>query len=152
MTRGHRTGVVGTVAAVIGTAAALASGYAAAGQAGLVDVASAAAVAVLIVARGLVRGEKPPSVPFKKIRLRRPAPPTAEFPGYQKIFSDLSWAQVSWRHYQHPVRPMLARLAAALDRQEAVADDLAASRDPDAPGPGLAALDRIVAKLEGHSP
>jgi hypothetical protein len=149
MTRRHRAGVV---AAVIGTAAALASGYAAAGQAGLVDVASAVAVGVLIVARGLVRGEKPPSVPFRKFRLRRPGLSTAEFPGYQKIFSDLSWAQVSWRHYEHPLRPMLARLAAALDRQEAVAADLAASRDPDGPGPDVAALDRIIAKLEGHAP
>jgi hypothetical protein len=148
MRRRHRVGVA---AAVTGTAAALASGYAAAGQAGLIDVAAVAAVGVLIVARGLVRGEKPPSVPFKKFRLRRPGPPTAEFPGYQKIFSDLSWAQVSWRHYEHPLRPMLARLAAALDRQEAVAADLAVSADPDAPGPGLAALDRIIAKLEGHS-
>jgi hypothetical protein len=148
MTRRHRAGV----AAVIGTAAALASGYAAAGQAGLVDMASAAAVGVLIVARGLVRGEKPPAVPFRKFRLRRPGMSTAEFPGYQKIFSDLSWAQVSWRHYEHPLRPMLARLAAALDRQEAVAADLAASAGPDAPGPDLATLDRIIAKLEGPAP
>jgi hypothetical protein len=148
VTRRHR---VGAVAAVIGTAAALASGYAAAGQAGLVDVASAVAVGVLIVARGLVRGEKPPSVPLRKFRLRRPGAATAEFPGYQKIFSDLSWAQVSWRHYEHPLRPMLARLAEALDRQEAAAAELAASRDPDAPGPDLAALDRIITKLEGRS-
>jgi hypothetical protein len=106
----------------------------------------------LVVARGLVRGEKPPSVPFKKSRQRRPAVSTAGFPGYQRIFSDLSWAQVAWRHYQHPLRPMPARLATALDRQEALAADLAAAKHPDAPGADLATLDRIIAKLEGHPP
>jgi hypothetical protein len=142
-------------AAIGGTAAALVSGYAAAGPTGLIDASSAAAVGVLIVARGMLRGEKPPSVQIKRSlpgRARRQEVSAAEFPGYEKIFSDLSWAQVSWRHYQHPLRPMLARLAAALDRREAVAADLAVSRDPDGPGPDLAALDRIITNLEGRRP
>jgi hypothetical protein len=140
-------------AATLGIAAALISGYAAAGPTGLIDAAAAAAVGVLVVARGTVRAEKPRLVLPKKIRSfvgRRPAVSAAEFPAYEKIFSDLSWAQVSWRHYQHPLRPMLARLAAALGRQEAVAGELAAERDPDAPGPDLATLGRIITKLEGH--
>jgi hypothetical protein len=139
--------------AIGGTAAALVAGYAAAGPTGLIDAASAAAVGALIVARGTVRGEKPPLVLPKRLKTglaRRPAVSAAEFPAYEKIFSDLSWAQVSWRHYQHPLRPMLARLAEALGREQAVAGELAAVRDPDAPGPDLATLDRIITKLEGH--
>jgi hypothetical protein len=140
-------------AAIVGIAAVLVCGYAAAGPTGLIDAATVAAVGVLIVVRGTIRGEKPRLVLPKKIRtalVRRPAVSAAEFPAYEKIFSDLSWAQVSWRHYQHPLRPMLARLAEALGRQQAVAAELAAVRDPDAPGPDLATLDRIITKLEGH--
>jgi hypothetical protein len=133
---------------ITGTAAVLVAGYAAAGATGLIDAASVAAIGVLIVARGLVRGEEPPYVRPKKIWLRRPAASTAEFPGYGKIFSDLSWAQVSWRHYEHPLRPTLARLAEALDRHEAVAAELDRAGDPDGPGPDLATLDRIITSLE----
>ena len=46
-------------AAAIGIAAALAGGYAAGGQAGLTDAAAVAAVGVLVVARGTLRGGKP---------------------------------------------------------------------------------------------
>jgi hypothetical protein len=135
-------------ALIAGTAAVLVAGYAAAGPTGLIDAASVAATGVLIAARGLVRGGEPPYVRAKKIlRLRRPAASTAEFPAYGRIFSDLSWAQVSWRHYEHPLRPTLARLAEALDRQGAV--ELPEGRDPDGPGPDLAALDRIITSLEG---
>ena len=135
-----------TLAIITGTAAVLVAGYAAAGPTGLIDAASVAAVGVLIVARGLVRGEEPPYVRAKKtLRLRRPADSTAELPGYGRIFSDLSWAQVSWRHYEHPLRPTLARLADALDRKM----ELPAGGEPDGPGPDLAALDRIISRLEG---
>jgi hypothetical protein len=132
--------------AVTGTAAALVAGYAAAGPAGLIDAASVAAVAVLVVARGTVRGEKPRPVRLKNPWHKGPAVSAAEFPAYRKIFSDLSWAQVSWRHYEHPLRPMLARLAAALNREPA---GLPETGDPDGPGPDLAALGRIIAGLEG---
>ena len=43
---------------------------------------------------------------------------------------------------------MLARLATALDRQEAVGGDLAGTSDADGPGVDLATLDRIVTSLE----
>ena len=43
---------------------------------------------------------------------------------------------------------MLARLAAALGRPEAVAEDLTAPSDADGPGVDLATLDRIVTRLE----
>ena len=49
----------GRAATVTGTAAALVAGYAAAGATGLIDVAAVATLGVLIVARGMLRGEKP---------------------------------------------------------------------------------------------
>jgi hypothetical protein len=141
------------VAALSGIAAALVAGYAAAGPTGLIAVASVAALGVLIVARGTVRGEKPLPVRAKNPRRdpqRRPAVRTADFPAYTRIASDLEWARMSQRHYQHALRPTLTRLAATMGRSAAVARDLAAAsdRDADGPGPQLAALDRIITKLE----
>jgi hypothetical protein len=142
-------------AAVTGLVAILVAGYAAAGATGLIDAASLAAAAVLIAARGLVRGEQPPPVRIKDLKIwpRRPGDAT-EFPGYGKIFSDLSWAQVSRRHYEHPLRPALVRLAEALGRRDELAAALAQAElaedpgAPDAPGLDLAALDRVITSLE----
>jgi len=133
-------------AAVIGIAAALAAGYAAGGQAGLTDAAAVAAVGVLIVARGTLRGGKPGPV---RPGQAEPAPAVSaeEFPAYGSIASDLEWGRLSWRHYQHAVRPLLTRLAAALGRR-VPADLPPRPADADGPGPDLAALDRMIAELE----
>ena len=156
MSRARR--VVAVTAGAVGVAAALSAGYTAAGTTGLVDAAALAALGVLIMARGVVRGEKPPPVRLR-YNLRRPrqrqAIRAADFPAYATIASDLEWAQMSRRHYEHGTRPMLARLAASLGRTQAVAADLAAppdarALDPDGPGVDLATLERIVAKLEGE--
>jgi hypothetical protein len=48
------------------------------------------------------------------------------------------------------VRPLLARLAAALGRQ-APADPPPRPADADGPGPDLAALDRMITELEEHT-
>jgi hypothetical protein len=155
-----RRTLLGGLAAGAGVAAVLIAGYAAAGPAGLVDAASVAAVAILIVARGMVRREKPLPVRAKKLRRdprRRPAVSEADFPAYRKILSEVSWAQASWRDYERSLRPMLARLAATLDRRQAVSADLEGlrsprdsrdSRDGDRPGLDLASLERIIIKLE----
>jgi hypothetical protein len=148
-----RRTALAAAAALTGIAAALVAGYAVARLTGLVDVASVAALGVLIVARGTVRGEKPPSVRAKHLRpdlARGPAVRTADFPAYQRIASDLEWAQMSRRHYEHALRPMLARLAAALGRPRAVTADLEGppAGDVDGPGLDLATLDRIVTRLE----
>ena len=156
MSRARRVVVV--TAAAMGVAGALVAGEAAAGTTGLVDAAALAALGVLIMARGLVRGEQPPPVRpryKRRHRRKRPAVRAADFPAYATIASDLEWAQMSRRHYQHGTRPMLARLAASLGRTHAVAPDLAAppnarELDPDGPGVDLATLERIVAKLEGE--
>jgi hypothetical protein len=145
----RRQAVTGT-ATVIGTAAALVAGYAAAGATGLIDVAALATLGVLIVARGAVRGEKPRSVRPKKQRRdlgRRPAVRAPDFPAYALIATDVEWARMSQRHYEHALRPRLARLAAALGRSGAI--DLTGPADPDGPGPDLATLERIVTHLEG---
>jgi len=139
-------------AALTGTGAVLAAGYAAGGTAGLIDAASVATLGVLIVARGTLRGPRPGPVRLKE--LWRGGPPrttirAADFPAFAKISSDLEWAQLSRRDYEHLLRPTLARLAVALDREQAV--DLAEppAGDDDGPGVDRAALERIVVQLEG---
>jgi hypothetical protein len=151
----NRRRILVAAVTVTGTAAALVAGYAAGGVTGLIDVASVATLGVLIVARGTVRGQKPRSVRDKKRRRdpgRRPALRAADFPAYATIASDLEWARMSQRHYEHVLRPRLARLAAVLGRSQAV--DLGGSGnqptfDSDGPGPDLATRDRIITQLEG---
>jgi len=105
-------------------------------------------------------------------RRQVPAPPvqTADFPSYAKISSDLGWAPVSQWHYDHGVRPLLARLvtmALAEHHRVDVAADPARARqlvgeeiwplvdpfrppslDSKAPGADLRTLARIVDRLE----
>ena len=72
--------------------------------------------------------------------------PAADFPAYASIASDVEWARMSQRHYEHALRPRLARLAAALGKSGAI--DITGPADPDGPGPDLATLERIVTHLE----
>ena len=138
-----RKRTVTAAATVTGTAAVLFAGYAAAGATGLIDVATLATLGVLIGARAAIRGEQPRSVPPKKKNTqRRPA----DFPAYASIASDVEWARMSRRHYEHALRPRLARLAAALGRPS---PPHIGQTDTDGPGPDLATLDRIVSRLEG---
>jgi hypothetical protein len=139
-------------AALTGTGAVLAAGYAAGGPAGLIDAASVATLGVLIVARVTLRGLRPQPVRLKEMwpgREPRTTVLAADFPAFAKISSDLEWAQLSRRDYEYLLRPTLARLAAALGREQAV--DLAGPPDGDDDGPGVdrATLERIVAQLEG---
>ena len=156
----NRRRAVAIAAAAIGMAAALVAGYAAASATGLIDVAALATLGVLIVARGTVRGLKPPAVRDKRQRRdpgRRPAVRAADFPAYTAIATDVEWGRMSRRHYEHGLRPRLARLATALGQPQP-ADlagprngDLAGPRHPDdaeRPGPDLATLERVIAALE----
>jgi hypothetical protein len=142
----HRTRLA-WAATAIGIAAALAAGYAAGGQAGLTDAAAVAAVGLLVVARGTLRGGKPGPVRPNPAE-RAPAVSAEDFPAYRSIASDLEWGRLSWRHYQHAVRPLLARLGAALGRQAPADLPPPGPADVDGPGPDLAALDRMIAELE----
>jgi hypothetical protein len=151
----NRRRAIAIAATVTGIAAALVAGYAAAGATGLIDVASVATLGVLIVARGTVRGQKPRTVPDQDCRLdpgRRPAIRAADFPAYVTIASDVEWARMSRRHYDHALRPRLARLAASLGRSSAVnlgGPGHPATFDSDGPGIDPATLDRIITQLEG---
>lgn len=113
-------------------------------------------------------------------RLPRPGPgrwlaqdyaASSDYPAFRKIRSDLTWAGVSMRHYDHSVRPLLARLLAGALRErhrldlardaaaarELVGQDLWPLLDPSrprsndsrAPGVDLPTLSRIVDRLEG---
>jgi hypothetical protein len=149
-----RARLIGVIAAVVGIAAILAAGYVSAGPSGLIDAAALAAVGVLVVIRGTVRGGRPGIVRHPEPRRsRRNGEEAAGFPAYRKIASDLEWAQMSRRHYEYVARPMLARLAASLGRPQAVAAEPAGPPAGAADGPGvdLATLDRIVTGLEGGS-
>ena len=130
-------------ATVTGIAAALVAGYAAAGATGLIDVATLATLGVLIGARAAIRGEQPRSVPPKKTSNERPA----DFPAFASMATDVEWARMSRRHYEHALRPRLARLASALGRPDP--PGTGGTPDADGPGPDLATLDRIVTRLEG---
>ena len=136
-------------ATVTGTAAVLFAGYAAAGATGVIDVATLATLGVLIGARAAVRGEPPRAVRPKKTKPER----AADFPAYASITSDVEWARMSRRHYEHALRPRLARLASVLGRPGPPGPpgppQIAGSLDPDGPGPDLATLDRFVTRLEG---
>jgi hypothetical protein len=149
----NRRRAVADGATVTGIAAALVAGYAAAGATGLIDVASVATLAVLIAARAALRGEKPrPVRPQKRRRdpARRPAVRPADFPAYATVASDLEWARMSRRHYEHALRPRLARLAATLGKSDTVAiPSLTGPADTDGPGADLATLERVIAQLEG---
>ena len=142
-------------AVVVVIAAVLAAGYLTAGMTGLVNAVAVAALGVLLVARSTVRREKPRPVRHKKSWPDpwRPAARAADFPAYRRILSDLEWAQTSRRHYEHALRPMLARLAATLDHGRPVPAELTRPPSPDADGPGVdpATLERIVATLENRS-
>ena len=143
-------------AAAVVIAAVLAVGYLTAGMTGLVDAAAVAAAGVLLAARSTVRGQKPRPVLPKRSGPgagRRSAVRAADFPAYRRIFSDLEWAQMSRRHYEHALRPMLARLAATLDHGRPVPAELTRPPSSDADGPGVdpATLERIVATLENRS-
>jgi hypothetical protein len=149
--------VAGFAAGTIGVAGALAASYGAAGTTGLVDAAALAALGALILARGMIPGEKPPLVRPKGRRhpRKRSALRAADFPAYATIASDLEWARMSRRHYEHGTRPLLARLAATLGRPRAEAELAAVppnarTLDPDGPGVDLATLERIVTALEGE--
>jgi hypothetical protein len=137
-------------ASAVGVAAALIAGYAAAGPAGLVDAATVAAAGVLVVLWATWPGQEPRSVRTTRRRdqARTPAVSAAEFPAYRKITADLSWALTGGRHIEHGLRRTLTRLAAALDRPDPLAADPAAPPGTDGPGLDLAALDRIVSRLE----
>ena len=137
-------------AALTGIAAVLVAGYAAAGLTGLIDVASVTTLAVLIAARGTLRGEKPRTVRPKNPQ-QRPAVRTADFPAFAKIASDLEWAQMSQRHYDHLLRPALARLAAMLNKPNVDLPGPPAG-DTDGPGVNRATLERIVSELEAGEP
>ncbi len=140
------------IAALTGIAAALGAGYAAAGITGLVDAAAVTSVGVLLIARALVRKRQTRSVRPENPRHQTPALRTADFPAYRTLASDVEWAQLSRRHYEHVLRPRLVRLGATLGHRVNPADlALAGSAADDIDGPGVdrATLERIITILEG---
>ena len=144
----NRRRILAAAATVTGIAAALVAGLRRRGRYRPDRRGQCGHLGVLIVARGTLRGEKPRPVRHKKLG-PRPTLRAADFPAYATIASDVEWARMSRRHYEHALRPRLARLAATLDQKRTVDLTGPSAVDADGPGPDLATLDRIVTHLEG---
>jgi hypothetical protein len=149
---------LGALVVVAGTTAAGAAGM-------LVTFSVLAGVAVLVLALRLPGAAAPRHRP-------RPGPAVDNEPyrAYRQVAEQLSWADVSPRHYDIVTRPLLTRLAAArlADRHRVdlwsdpagaravLGDDVwtwvdparEASRDGQPPGIGPEILTRIVDRLE----
>jgi hypothetical protein len=102
--RAARASALLVVAAVIAVLVA----YGTAGLAGLVVSLSTVAVFGLLVAAGGMPGGEP------HVRPRRRLPSFDEpYPTFQRVSEQLSWSQVSPRHYDLMTRPLLVRLLAS---------------------------------------
>jgi hypothetical protein len=145
-----RRALLAGAAAAVGVAAALIAGYAAAGPAGLVDAATVAAVGVLVVARAAWPGQENRSVRTtrRRGRVRTPTVSAAEFPAYRTITADLSWGLAGGPRAGSGLGRRLTRLAVALGRPDPLAAEPAVPAGTGEPGLDLAALDRIVSRLE----
>jgi hypothetical protein len=161
---------VALTALVLVAAVLMADGYLEAGPAGFVVAATVLALLAILAARAMIpRGEEPPLAAAAENQ--RPAEGNqADFPAYREITSDLYWADASRRHYDHGLRPRLARLLDArlaqryeldAEAQPERARDLVGaelwplvdmstppSNDSHAPGVSLTTLARIVTRLE----
>ena len=91
------------------SALAVVASYLVGGFAGLVASLSGLAVlAMMVAALGM------PVAPARHRRRRRRSPPFDEpYPTFQHVSEQLSWAQVSPRHYDMMTRPLLVRLMAS---------------------------------------
>jgi hypothetical protein len=155
----------GAALLMVGSAVAVLLAYGTAGFAGLVVALSAVAVICLLVA---VLGV-PASPPRPQPRRRLPSF-DEPYPTFQQVSEQLSWSQVSPRHYDLVTRPLLVRLLASrlaehhgIDLHESpdaaravVGDELWWWVDPARPAEGssqppgvdVGILTRIVARLE----
>jgi hypothetical protein len=105
MERARRGANVLAVLAVIGVVAS----YGGAGFVGLV-----VALSVLTVLGLLVLALGVPAAPTRRRRRRRtPLSFDEPYPTFQQVSEQLSWAQVSPRHYDMVTRPLLIRLMAS---------------------------------------
>jgi hypothetical protein len=150
-------------------AALLTGGYIAAGAAGIMIAGTVLALAGIFVARaGISSGTRPPRAVREDYR--HSAGGQDDFPVYLEIAADVTWAGVSLRHYDHGLRPRLARMLEArlaerhgleVATQPERARELAGaelwglidragmpSDNHDAPGVSLARLAQVVARLE----
>jgi hypothetical protein len=166
---GTRAARTARAMAFIGAGSFVVSTYLVAGTAGLVISCTVIALLALLTARAAVPGQVGPARTVREGKSQAEAGP-ADFPAYRNITAELTWAGASQRHYDHGLRPLLARLVTArlaerhgldaVSQSEraagVVGEDVwpqvdpsrRASDDRDAPGLSLADLTRIVTRLE----
>ncbi|SFE47057.1 hypothetical protein SAMN05216251_103214 [Actinacidiphila alni] len=117
------------LAVVCGSAGLCGAGWGLAGPAGVL----AAGICATVAAVTALRWSKVPPGP----RTPSPSPgatpfENAEFARYRKVGGALSWSQVSLRHFDHALRPILERITAAVLLERAGVDTVAepqAARD-----------------------
>jgi hypothetical protein len=143
-------------------------GYTLAGALGVLIVATGLAVFALLRVRDLAGPGAPDG--FAARRGRSADVEAAGFPAYRKIAADVGWANFSRRHYDYVVRPLLIRVLTAVlaerhridlttqpeRARRLLGEDLwplvdpgaRRSEDSHAPGVSLAAITRVVDRLE----
>jgi hypothetical protein len=158
------------LAAGVAAAGGLIAAYVAGGPAGVVTSGTVVAVLMLLATRAALPAGEGVRRIVRRDHLRRPDGSRDDFPAYRRIVSDLGWASTSRRHYDHGVRPLLARLLAArlaeryrvdararpeqaraligADLWPLVDPSAPPSNDSDAPGVSLTTLARVVSRLE----
>ncbi|MGE5293172.1 MAG: hypothetical protein ACM3ML_39510 [Micromonosporaceae bacterium] len=156
-------------AAAAAAAVCLGVGYTLAGALGVVIVVTGLAMLVLLRVREMA-GPGVPDSAGARHGGRQANVEAADFPAYRKIAADVGWANVSRRHYDYVVRPLLIRVFTAVlaerHRIDVTAQPEQARRligeglwplvdpgarrsdDSHAPGVSLAAISRVVDRLE----
>jgi hypothetical protein len=152
------------------TVALLDAGYAAGKVAGLALAGTALALVGILTARTAIPSGRKKARAEAEKRRADAAASQADFPAFLEISSDVTWATVSQRHFDHGIRPRLARLldARLAERhgitvagqperaRELAGEDLWPLIDParplsensNSPGVSLVKLARIVTRLE----
>jgi hypothetical protein len=145
-------------------------GYIAGKLAGLAFAGTVLALVGLLTARSAIPSARKKAGAGPDKHRPDPAASRGDFPVFLEISSDVTWATVSQRHFDHGIRPRLARLldARLAERhgvtaagqperaRELAGEDLwplidparPLSEDSNTPGVSLAQLARIVARLE----
>jgi hypothetical protein len=151
--------------------AVLDAGYVAGKVAGLALAGTLLAVIGLFTARTAIPSGRRKAINREAEQRRADAEATqADFPAFLEISSDVTWATVSQRHFDHGIRSRLTRLldtrlaerhGVTIAAQPERARELAGadlwplidparplSEDSNAPGISLAKLTRIITRLE----
>ena len=104
----HR--IVALTALTLVSAVLLSDGYLAAGPAGFVVAGTVLALLAMLAARAMISPDDEPPPRAVRDNRRSGESSQADFPAFREISSDVTWATVSQRHFDHGIRTRLAQL------------------------------------------